>query len=112
MRRLEGMLEERDSTIEELRARERELTQRISQLDSADFNFTYGKVEYENYRHDSRRLLKLLKTTEEYSHFAEMALDDGGVRYLSGLEGGKTRLDAPAGKKWINFCACNKDFIA
>ena len=53
-----------------------------------------------------------MKTTEEYSHFAEMALDDGGVRYLSGLEGVKTRLDAPAGKKWINFCACNKDFIA
>ena len=112
VRRLEGIIEQKDATIEELRARERELTQRVAQLDSEGFNFTYGKVEYENYRHDSRRLLKLLKNTEEYGQFAELALDDGGVRYLSGLEGVKTRLDAPSGKRQFHFCTCNKDFIA
>jgi len=57
-----------------LRNKERELTYQLSALNSKDFNFNYGKVEYENYRHDSRRLLKMLKATTEYQKFAEFAL--------------------------------------
>jgi len=44
VKRLEAVLEQRDTTIEELRARERELTQRLAQMDSKDLNFNYGKV--------------------------------------------------------------------
>jgi hypothetical protein len=63
IKRLESLIQAKDETIEDLRHRERQLTNQLSALNSKDFNFNYGKVEYENYRHDSRRLLKLLKTT-------------------------------------------------
>lgn len=105
-------MEARDETIQELRERERQLTNQLAAMNSKDFNFNYGKVEYENYRHDSRRLLKLLKTTEEYSKFAEFALDDDGVRFLTNVNKTvKTKLDTPAGQSHFHFCTCNKAFI-
>ena len=44
--------------------------------------FDYGRVEYENFKNDSRRLLKMLQTTSEYQQFASLALEDDGVRFL------------------------------
>lgn len=45
--------------------------------------FDYGKVEYENFKNDTRRLLKMLQTTNEYQQFANLGLDDDGVRFLN-----------------------------
>ena len=112
VRKLENEIEERDKTIDDLRARERHLTSQLASLNSRDFNFNYGKVEYENYRQDSRRLLKMLKSTAEYRNFADFALDDNGVRFLTNANKTvKTRLDAPADQAHMHFCTCNKAFI-
>lgn len=112
MKRLEGELEQRDRAIDDLRERERYLTSQLADLGSKDLNFNYGKVEYENYRLDSRRLLKMLKSTQEYQNFADMALDDDGVRFLTNAgKTVKTRLDGPPGQGQIHFCTCNKAFI-
>ena len=112
VRKLENDIEERDRTIDDLRARERHLTSQLAALNSRDFNFNYGKVEYENYRQDSRRLLKMLKSTAEYNKFADFALDDNGVRFLTNAnQSVKTRLDGPADQGHIHFCTCNKAFI-
>jgi len=84
----------------------------LASLHSKDFNFNYGKVEYENYRHDSRRLLKMLKATVEYQKFADFALEDDGVKFLSNVNKTvKTKLDAPSVQNHFHFCTCNKEFI-
>ena len=111
-KRLERDLEDREKVIDDLKARERYLTSQLAQLNSKDFNFNYGKVEYENYRQDSRRLLKMLKTTSEYRTFADFALNDEGVRFLTNANNSvKTKIDAPADQQHIHFCTCNKAFI-
>lgn len=99
--------------IDELKARERYLTTQLSELGSKDLNFNYGKVEYENYRQDSRRLLRMLKSTQEYQTFADFALEDDGVRFLTNAgKTIKTKLDVPPGQgQQIHFCTCNKSFI-
>ena len=51
-------------------------------MTSKQLNFDYGKVEYENYKNDSKRLLKMLQSTEEYQAFANLAVEDNGVRFL------------------------------
>jgi len=53
----------------------------------------------------------MLKNTQEYGQFADLALEDGGVRYLGGLKNVKTKLDTPDNKLQFHFCTCNKDFI-
>jgi hypothetical protein len=112
VKRLEGEIEQRDKTIDDLRARERFLTSQLAELGSKDFNFNYGKVEYENYRQDSRRLLRMLKSTAEYKKFADFALDDDGARFLiNANQSVKTRLDVPSEQGHIHFCTCNKAFI-
>ena len=81
-------------------------------MTSKDFNFNYGKVEYENFKNDSRRLLKMLKNTEEYQKFAEFALDDDGTRFLTNANKSiKTKLDTPGNQSHFHFCTCNKAFI-
>ena len=56
--------------------------------------------------------MKLLKATSEYQKFAEFALDDGGVRFLTNLNKNvKTKLDAPSDQNHFHFCTCNKAFI-
>ena len=73
--------------------------------------FDYGKVEYENYRNDTRRLLKMLQTTNEYQQFANLALDDNGVRFLHAVnEKQKSHIDTSK-KLVLHFCTCNKEFI-
>jgi hypothetical protein len=80
-------------------------------LASKDLNFSHGKVEYENYRQDSKRLLKILKTTAEYRYFADFALQDEGVRFLTNTnKTTKTNLDIPQNAQ-IHFCSCNRVFI-
>ena len=54
----------------------------------------------------------MLKTTEEYNKFAEFAIDDDGVRFLTNVNKTvKTKLDTPAGQSHFHFCTCNKAFI-
>ena len=73
--------------------------------------FDYGQVEYENFRNDTRRLLKMLQTTEEYQQFANLGLDDNGVRFLNSVNKKvKSFLDTKEKTK-LHFCTCNKDFI-
>ena len=68
-------------------------------------------VEYMNYKNDSRRLLKMLETTQEYQFFAKSALDDDGVRFLSSVKK-KSRIDGLGQhEKTIHFCSCNAEFI-
>jgi len=83
-------------------------------LQSKEFNFDYGKVEYENFRNDSRRLLNMLQSTAEYKDFARFALEDDGVRFLHSVnKDRKTKMDNPPNKNLqsIHFCTCNKAFI-
>lgn len=94
-----------------MRARERELISRTSDLGSKEFNFNYGKVEYENFRNDTRRLLKMLQTTDEYQQFANLGLDDNGVRFLHEVNKKvKTKMDKSK-QTTLHFCTCNKEFI-
>ena len=52
----------------------------------------------------------MLKTTAEYNKFAEFALDDDGIRFLTNLNKNvKTKLDSE--QTQIHFCTCNKAFI-
>lgn len=44
IKKLETLLEARDETIQELRERERQLTNQLAAMNSKDFNFNYGKV--------------------------------------------------------------------
>ncbi len=77
----------------------------------------YGKVEYENYKNDSRRLLKMLQSTEEYKMFAELAMDDNGVRFLHHVNKDKKgkidlTMNSPTSTSTsptrLHFCTCNK----
>ena len=54
----------------------------ISKFGDREIVFDYGRVEYENFKNDSRRLLKMLQTTSEYQQFANLALEDDGIRFL------------------------------
>jgi hypothetical protein len=57
-------------------------------------------------------LLKLLKATTEYGKFAELALEDEGVRFLTNANKNiKTVIDGNQGSKTLHFCTCNKAFI-
>ncbi len=95
-----------------MKARERELISRTSDLGSRELNFNYGKVEYENFRNDTRRLLKMLQTTEEYQQFANLGLDDNGVRFLhEANKKFKTRIDKSKPFSVLHFCTCNKESI-
>ena len=55
----------------------------------------------------------MLKSTSEYQKFAEFALEDDGVRFLTNVSKNvKTRLDAPTqSQTHFHFCTCNKEFI-
>lgn len=76
-----------------------------------EFAFDYGKVEYENFKNDTRRLLKMLQTTNEYQQFANLALEDDGVRFLHSMnQKVKTHIDTSK-KISLHFCTCNKEFI-
>ena len=44
IKKLEAVLEARDETIQDLRERERQLTNQLAALNSKDVNFNYGKV--------------------------------------------------------------------
>lgn len=80
-------------------------------MTNAEKVFDYGKVEYENFRNDSRRLLKMLQTTSEYQQFANLALDDNGVRFLNEVNKKiKSGLDTK-NRAVLHFCTCNKEFI-
>ncbi len=73
--------------------------------------FTYGTVEYDHFKRDQKRLLQMLKTTGEYREFANLAIADGGVRFLHEVnKKQKTNLDG--NKSTIHFCTCNKEFIS
>lgn len=73
--------------------------------------FDYGKVEYENFRNDTRRLLKMLQTTNEYQQFANLGLEDNGVRFLNEVNKKiKSSLDTKQ-RTTLHFCTCNKEFI-
>lgn len=77
-------------------------------------NFDYGKAEYENFRNDSRRLLRMLQSTAEYKEFANFALDDDGVRFLSNVnKNKKSKIDTSPSNyvQTLHFCTCNKQFI-
>lgn len=54
----------------------------------------------------------MLKSTAEYKTFADFALEDEGVRFLTNANTTvKTRLDAPSDQSHFHFCTCNKAFI-
>lgn len=54
----------------------------------------------------------MLKSTAEYKTFADFALEDDGVRFLTNASNTvKTRLDAPSDQNHFHFCTCNKAFI-
>lgn len=54
----------------------------------------------------------MLKSTAEYKTFADFALEDDGVRFLTNANNTvKTRLDTPADRNQFHFCTCNKAFI-
>jgi len=81
-------------------------------LVSKEFNFNYGKVEYENFKNDTKRLLKMLQSTSEYQQFANLALDDDGVRFLHEVNKKvKTKTDKPSNISTFHYCTCNKEFI-
>ena len=114
VRYLEKEIEKKNETIAQMRERERKVIEKNCDLQSKEFNFDYGKAEYENFRNDSRRLLKMLQSTAEYQDFARFALDDNGVRFLHSVNKDlKTKLDVPANKtsQSMHFCTCNKAFI-
>lgn len=53
----------------------------------------------------------MLQTTEEYQQFANLALDDNGVRFLHAAnKKSKSALDNKE-KTRLHFCTCNKEFI-
>lgn len=82
IRVLEGEIEKRDKKIWELEHQQRSLISKNSAALNQERLFDYGKVEYENFKNDSKRLLKMLQNTGEYQTFAKLALDDEGVRFL------------------------------
>jgi len=54
----------------------------------------------------------MLKATVEYQKFADFALEDDGVKFLSNVNKTvKTKLDAPSVQNHFHFCTCNKEFI-
>ena len=53
----------------------------------------------------------MLKNTQEYKHFASVALDDGLARFLHETnKKQKTNLDIQSNN--LHFCTCNKAFIS
>ena len=46
-----------------MKLKERKYISKNCELESKQLNFDYGKVEYENYKNDSKRLLKMLQGT-------------------------------------------------
>ena len=53
----------------------------------------------------------MLQTTEEYQQFANLALDDNGIRFLNAVNTKiKSSLDTKEKTK-LHFCTCNKEFI-
>jgi hypothetical protein len=57
----------------------------------------------------------MLQSTEEYQTFANLAIEDNGVRFLHSMnQKKKTKIDVlPSGssavaKKNVHFCTCNK----
>lgn len=72
--------------------------------------WTYGQTEYENFKRDLKRLMEMLKTTTEYRDYANLAIADGGVRFLHETNRKiKTNIDKPP--QSMHFCSCNKAFI-
>ena len=71
----------------------------------------YGHAEYESLRKDVKRLLNMLKNTQEYRHFASLGLEDGSMRFLHETnKKQKTNLDVQNNN--VHFCTCNKAFIS
>lgn len=53
----------------------------------------------------------MLQTTSEYQQFANLALDDNGVRFLNEVNKKiKSGLDTK-NRAVLHFCTCNKEFI-
>lgn len=53
----------------------------------------------------------MLQTTNEYQQFANLALDDNGVRFLNTVNKKiKSAIDSKE-KSTLHFCTCNKEFI-
>ncbi len=114
VRYLEKEIEKKNEIISQMRERERKVILKNCDLQSKEFNFDYGKAEYENYKNDSRRLLKMLQSTAEYQDFARFALDDDGARFLHCVNKDiKSKLDSAPNKnsQTVHFCTCNKAFI-
>jgi peptidoglycan hydrolase CwlO-like protein len=79
---LEREIEKRDEIIAGLRANERTLEKDKMRLYDQEKVWGHGAVEYENFKRDLKRLMQMLKTTAEYREFANLAIADGGVRFL------------------------------
>ena len=53
----------------------------------------------------------MLQGTEEYRHFADLGVMDGGLNLLMVPKlSKKSALDA-AGQGKVHFCSCNKEFV-
>jgi|JI6StandDraft_1071083.scaffolds.fasta_scaffold108922_3 hypothetical protein len=109
---LEKEIQRRDDIIAELRNSERTLEKEKLKLYDQEKVWTFGQAEYENFKRDLRRLMEMLKTTAEYREFANLAIADGGARFLHETNRKvKTHIDKPPQAQSMHFCSCNKAFI-
>jgi len=91
--RLEEEVEDKNREIAYLKKDLEEAKKTIHDLQQIKKSEGLAMLEIEHLRADVKRLVKMLKTTKEYSDFAEFADDNAGsIRFMKGATG-KTQVD-------------------
>jgi len=92
--RLEDEVEDKNREIAFLKSELEEAKKTINDLQQVKKSEGIAMLEIEHLKADVQRLVKMLKTTQEYNEFADFADDNSGsIRFLKNSLG-KTQLDA------------------